>query len=244
MNQAAPLLVALRRGLRRPRAGAPVALAIGATLVGAVLTAPHPSAPPTSSAALVVASHESEMRTYVAVGDSITAGMVQESDSLATPGATSWLHGETASRLVRAGGWAIPGRVTGDMRANVSPTTADVLVLLGGTNDLARGLPWAETEANLRAIVATISARKALVVAIPPYDLDPAGRSTFNARLAALAAQSHWRFLDPWTSVTMNGAWVAGASVDGIHPAPAVAAGAGRVISAKAWTVAARRTGP
>jgi lysophospholipase L1-like esterase len=190
-----------------------------------------------------VASSWTEVRTYVAVGDSITAGMVQGTDSLESPGPTSWLNGELAARLVRVGGWALPGRVTGDMLANVSPTAADVLVLLGGTNDLARGVPWADTVANLRGIVATVGAREALLVAIPPYDADPAGRSAFNARLAALAYQAHWRFLDPWTSVTVNGAWVAGASVDGIHPAPPVAAAAGQLISGKAWTVAARRTG-
>src|SRR3954469_2586430 len=188
MNQARPLLTALRRGLRSRRLGAPVALALGAALVCGVLAAPQThgpagTSPEPASPKTVVASLGSEIRTYVAVGDSITAGMVQATDSLETPGPTSWLNGERAARLVRVGGWAIPGKVTGDMLPHMSPPPADVLVLLGGTNDLARGVPWAETVANLRGIVAPVGARNALLVAIPPFDADPAGRSAFNARL-------------------------------------------------------------
>jgi acyl-CoA thioesterase-1 len=190
----------------------------------------------------VVTSMGSDVRTYAAVGDSITAGMVQGTDSLNAPGPTAWLNGETATRLVRVGGWAVPGTVTADMLANVAHVDADVLVLLGGTNDLARGVPWAETEVNLLAIVARVGPRAALLVAIPPNDADPAGRSAFNARLAALAHQVHWRFLDPWPGVAVNGAWLAGTSVEGVHPTPQVAAAAGQVISGKAWQVAARRT--
>ena len=244
MNQLRRVLVALRLGLRPPRLGLPVALIISAVLLGAVLTAPHQHARPRSSPGTELALLRTELRTYVAVGDSITAGMVQGTDRLDTPGPTSWLNGEVEPRLLRVGGWAMPGRVTGDMLANVSPTAADVLVLLGGTNDLARGVPWADTQAHLLEIVTTVGAREALLVAIPPYDADPAGRSAFNARLAALAARLHWRFLDPWTSVAVDGAWVTGTSVDGIHPVPAVAAAVGQVISGKAWKVVWRRTGP
>jgi hypothetical protein len=124
------------------------------------------------------------------------------------------------------------------MLANVANVDADVLVLLGGTNDLARGVPWAETEGNLLGIVASVGPRAALFVAIPPNGADPAGRSAFNARLAALAHQVHWRFIDPWPGVAVNGSWRAGASVEGIHPTPQVAAAAGQVISGKAWQVA------
>jgi hypothetical protein len=71
------------------------------------------------------------VRTYVTVGDSITAGS-QPYDRLDALGATSWLHGETAERLQLVGGWAVAGASTGEMRAHVGRTPADALVLLGG----------------------------------------------------------------------------------------------------------------
>lgn len=180
-------------------------------------------------------------RTFAAVGDSITAGKEPGTDSLATPGATSWLNGDTATHLQRVGGWAEPGTVTADMRANVRPTDADLLVLLGGTNDLARGVPWDVTAANLRAISATVGARGTLLVAIPPSDADPGGRNAFNVRLAALAAELGWRYLDPWTSVDDGGAWVPGMTVEGIHPTPETATEIGSIITAGAWQAAAER---
>src|SRR4051794_15232388 len=163
MNQARPLFTALRRGLRSRRLGAPVALALGAALVCGVLAAPQThgpagTSPEPASPKTVVASLGSEIRTYVAVGDSITAGMVQATDSLETPGPTSCLRGGGAAGLAGGGGGPPPGRVPGDLRAHMPPPPADVLVLLGGTNDLARGVPWAETVANLRGIVATVGA--------------------------------------------------------------------------------------
>jgi acyl-CoA thioesterase-1 len=196
-----------------------------------------------AQADLDAAGESNPVRSYVAVGDSITAGMVPGTDSLELPGPTGWLSAETAERLVRVGGWAVPGSITADMRAGVEPTAADVLVLLGGTNDLARGIPWQVTEDNLRAIAAKVGARTTLVVALPPSDADPTGHVAFNSRLAALAGEERWRYLDPWRSVSVGGAWQPGTTVEGIHPVPAVAATVGRTITDKAWQVAARRTG-
>jgi lysophospholipase L1-like esterase len=182
-------------------------------------------------------------RSYAAVGDSITAGIP---GGLATgidnPGASSWLHGETAARLVLAGGWAKSTMTTGDMLANVVPTRSDVLVLLGGTNDLNL-LPWEVTAANLTGISARIGARDTLLVAIPPIRGMVPARTAFNARLAALASQQGWRFVDPWAGVSVNGDWAPGADQDGLHPTPETAVVAGRVIADAAWQAAARRTG-
>jgi hypothetical protein len=196
---------------------------------------------PGDTPAAVPAARSIGQRTYVAVGDSITAGKDLGVDSLDTPGATSWSNGQTAARLDLLGGWAVPGTTTADMRANVVPTPADVLVLLGGTNDPARGIPCETTVANLRGISDTVGARTTLLVAIPPNDADPAGRDALNAHLAALAGQAGWRFVDPWTTVDWNGAWTPGATVEGIHPTPEVAYNIGRVITAQAWQAAADR---
>jgi lysophospholipase L1-like esterase len=158
-----------------------------------------------------------------------------------TPGPTSWLNGETSYRFVRVGGWAVPGSITADMRAGVVPTPADVLVLLGGTNDLIRGIPFAETAANLRAISATVGARTTVLVAIEPLSASPTARGTENARLAALARAQGWHFVDPWTAVAAGNDWRPGTTVDGIHPTPATAVLVGGVIAAKGWQAAALR---
>lgn len=174
--------------------------------------------------------------TYVAVGDSITAGVPAEG-TVQDPGPTSWLADPRVvpGRLV--GGWARSGAITDDMRAAVVPTPADVLVLLGGTNDLARGLPWSETADDLRAVADVVGARTVLLVATPPSTATPAARTAFNARLARLAAAEGWHHVDPWTAVASAGAFTAGSSDDGIHPTPAAARSAGRVIGAELGTL-------
>ncbi|WP_222270597.1 SGNH/GDSL hydrolase family protein [Modestobacter marinus] len=206
----------------------------------AVRRAAGPSAPLTESAR--ASGEPIGPRSYAAVGDSITSGIPGgESTGIHNPGASSWLNGETAERLVLAGGWAVSAKTTSDMRANVVPTPSDVLVLLGGTNDL-NNLPWEVTEANLKAISATIGARNTLLVAIPPVRSQVPARTAFNARLAALASQQGWRFADPWGPVSVNGDWAPGADQDGVHPTPETAVVVGRLITDEAWQAAARRT--
>jgi lysophospholipase L1-like esterase len=181
-------------------------------------------------------------RTYVAVGDSITAGR-EPQDRLDALGATSWLHGETTDALQLVGGWAVSGATTADMRAGVVPTPADVLVLLGGTNDLLRGVPWEATEANLEAISATVGARETLLVGIVPITEFPAERAEFNARLAALAGVMGWRYVDPWTPIAQGDAWMPTATWDNLHPTPDAAIIAGRTIADEAWEASAQRAG-
>jgi lysophospholipase L1-like esterase len=215
-----------------------VVLSAGAVLLASLLTGPDAPGGP----GLATAGAGTGLHSYVAVGDSITAGMVPDADTVATPGATSWLNGETEAHLQRVGGWAYPGALTADMRAGFTPVRADVLVLLGGTNDLARGIPWGETRANLRAIAASAGTGAVLLVAIPPNDQSPKARSAYNARLDDLAAREQWRFVDPWTDVDAGGAWATGTTVDGIHATPQVAAAAGTSISDAVWRAAMEET--
>jgi acyl-CoA thioesterase I len=206
------------------------------------LVALAPGRPVSPSPQLTAVADSIGVRSYAAVGDSITAGIPGGlTTGIHQPGASSWLNGETAQRLVLAGGWAMSTTTTAQMLANVTPTAADVLVLLGGTNDLNGGVPWGVTEANLRGISATVGARTTLLVAIPPIRGAVAARTAFNGRLAVLASQQGWRFADPWVSVTVNGDWAPGTDQDGIHPTPQTAVAVGRVISDRAWQAAARR---
>jgi hypothetical protein len=166
------------------------------------------------------------VRSYVVVGDSITAG-AQPTNSVSAPGPGSWLRAAAGAPLTLRGGWAVPGATTADLRGRVGPVTADILVLMAGTNDLARNVDWDVSAANLRAIVATVGVGSVLVSAIPPSDAHPDERSMYDVRLAQLAVEQGWGFLDPWTSVDAGGSYLPGASVDGVHPTQEVARAVG-----------------
>ena len=172
-------------------------------------------------------------RRLVVVGDSITAGSTDVAEPLVgdrVQGDASWLPAaEQASGWDLVGGWAVPGSTTADMLAGVEPTdwTADVLVVMAGTNDLVRGLSWEQSAADLEGVVAAVGAPIAVVVAIAPNDPRPAARNGYNAALADLAGRNGWTYLDPWGEVDAGGSFTPGASTDGVHPTPAVAAGAG-----------------
>ena len=225
---------------------APVRTAVTAVLLAAVAgcspaaddTAPAaptsalPSgpAPETSDPAT---SGPATPRTFLAVGDSITAGATDVAQPLVgdrVQGDASWLpSAEQESGWDLVDGWAVPGATTADMLAGVEPTdwTADVLVVMAGTNDLARGLPWEESAAHLEGIVAAAGAPTTVVVAIAPSDPRPAARNGYNAALAGLAGRNGWTYLDPWGEVDAGGSFAPGASPDGVHPTPAVAADVG-----------------
>ena len=195
------------------------------TAAPATTTASGDPAPPTTAPA--------PPRTFVAVGDSITAGATAVSQSLVedqVQGDASWLPAaEQASGVDLVAGWAVPGATTADMLAGVEPTdwTADVLVVMAGSNDLARDLSWQESAVGIEGIVAAAGAPTVVVVAIAPNDPRPAARNGFNAALADLAGRSGWTYVDPWTEVDVGGAFTPGASPDGVHPVPAVAADVG-----------------
>ena len=194
-----------------------------------------PAAPPSAvpSRPAPAASDPATPRTFLAVGDSITAGATDVAQPLVrdrVQGDSSWLPAaEQASGWDLVDGWAVPGATTADMLAGVEPTdwTADVLVVMAGTNDLARGLPWEESAAHLEGIVAAAGAPTAVVVAIAPSDPRPAARNGYNAALAGLAGGNGWTYLDPWGEVDAGGVFAPGASPDGVHPTPAVAADVG-----------------
>lgn len=162
----------------------------------------------------------------VVVGDSITAG-IGPTDSALHPGDTSWLPGAQGAPLEFAGGWAVPGTTSPQMRDGVTPLDGDVLVLLAGTNDLQWSIPWDVTRDALVQIAATVGTPRTMLVAVPPLDSRPADAVTHNQRAAGLASEQGWEFVDPWTGIAGDGRFAPGTSADGIHPTPAAAAQAG-----------------
>ncbi|WP_166521186.1 SGNH/GDSL hydrolase family protein [Modestobacter roseus] len=161
------------------------------------------------------------------VGDSITAG-VAPGDDAESPGGQSWLTGADLPPLELGAGWAVPGASTGEMRDGVRRLDADVLVVMGGTNDLQRDVPWADTRDNIRAIVSTASVDRVVLAAIPPLDVLPDEVVVFNDRLRELAELEGWEFVDPWTDVALEGVYRPGATSDGVHPTQQVAFAVGR----------------
>lgn len=194
---------------------------------------PPAPAPSGTSSQAPATTERATPRHFVVVGDSITAGTADVSRPMVgdrVQGDASWLPAaERESGWDLLAGWAVPGATTAQMLAGVAPTgwTADVLVVMGGTNDLARGVPWVESATALQGIVAAVGAPNVVLVAIAPHDPRPADRTAYNAALADLAGRNGWIYLDPWGQFDARGAFVPGASGDGTHPTAAVAASAG-----------------
>jgi acyl-CoA thioesterase-1 len=195
------------------------------------ISAPASFAVDRSSAPPLPPAAETDVITVVVVGDSITAG-TGPTDRADTPGPQSWLNGAWGAPLEFRGGWAVPGATTEQMQAGAAGLAADVLVLLGGTNDLATGVGWPASQEHLLGVVAAVAVGHVVLSAIPPSNSFPAPALDYNAQLAALALQQGWEFVDPWTAVNQAGSFAPGTSPDGVHPTPEVAAQAGGVIRA------------
>jgi len=208
------------------------------TLLAGCGPAGVPGQPPAATAASA-SGDESQVtapagpQTFVVVGDSITAGGTTVAESMAgdaVRGEASWVPAaEQASGCDLVAGWAVPGATTAQMHSGVVPGdwSADVLVVMAGTNDLVQGLPWEESAADLGSVVAAVDAPTVVVVSIAPNDPRPAARNGFNAALAHLAGERGWTYLDPWGGVDAGGAFTPGASTDGIHPTAEVATDVG-----------------
>ena len=155
---------------------------------------------------------------FAAVGDSIT-----DADSPAFAagdlGAASWTTYVVDDGFAFAGGWAEWGATTAMMADSVGPVDADVLVVLAGTNDVAFGIPFEDSAANLDRIVEVVGIEDVVVVAIPPMDALPAGAVAYNERLDDLATDRGWRFIDASAGLrTADGRFGEGMSSDGLHP--------------------------
>lgn len=169
------------------------------------------------------------MTGFVVVGDSITAG-TERIDGNRIVGTGSWVPAAAAPPVTFLGGWAVPGSTSAAMLEGATPMTADVLVLMAGTNDLVGRIAWGTTRANLVAIVDRVGVRDVLLSAVPPIDARAPEVVEYNRQLEILAAESGWRFVDPWTDVWDAGSFVDGTSSDGVHPVQEYADRAGLVI--------------
>lgn len=168
---------------------------------------------------------------FVVVGDSITAGD-QALEGSRIVGEQSWVPATEGAPLVLVGGWAVPGSTTAAMLDGSRASDADVAVILGGTNDVARGVGNEEVVTNIAAIAVTTEVPLIVVVAVPPQDAHPALVLSLNAALHERSAEEGWTFVDPWRDVSESGSFIAGTSDDGVHPTQTVADDVGRQVRA------------
>ena len=173
--------------------------------------------------------------TFLVAGDSITAA---GSDRVwaGTLGDASWINfvdpsGSGGTRVGWRGGWALGGAQSGDMARSLRHRSAKVLVVLAGTNDLARRTPHETTGRNIERIALIASAQTVIISSIPPRDSATADTAAYNGYLQALAARHGWLFVDASAGLrTPAGTFRPGLSDDGVHPNVAGAAVLGHAI--------------
>jgi len=151
------------------------------------------------------------------VGDSLTAGGARLlSDGL---DANTWMTYARGDGVEWVGGWAKGGSTIQDQAAAVTPVAdVDVLVLMSGTNDVRKGIGFAESAASYDAVVATVAPRHVVVAAIPPYDRAPAAAAVYQRALERHVLERGWTWTDPWGFARDGLVFAAGSSPDGIHP--------------------------
>ncbi len=164
--------------------------------------------------------------TLGVVGDSLSNGGVY--DSVPTdPG--SWVE-YLGDDIEVSAGWRRDGATSTAMADNLPPFSADVLVMMAGTNDVLNSVPEADTVRSVVSVRAKARVSRVILCAIPPLTNNPAGASQLNSTLEELATTYGWEWVDPWADVRNGDDWDTDASVDGIHPSSAVYAEAALVI--------------
>lgn len=167
--------------------------------------------------------------TYVPVtGKPAPLRLAAFGDSLTVPKG-GWLD----TSIDRSGGFvvanaSVAGSPTGeflDRMGEVDATDPNVVVILGGTNDVGRNVPTEDTVENITTIADHYAQRGAKVVlaTIPPYDKTP-GKSpavhAVNAAITDLAAARSWGLIDFYTVLASADSYAPGLTEDGIHPTP------------------------
>ena len=117
----------------------------------------------------------------------------------------------------------------------------DAVVIMGGTNDVLRGLPVQESMGELRSMVEEARADGIRVWVVSPPPIDPGyGKSPVDIVAAErnLCAELHVPFVETLAAMSdPDGSWRDGYSVDGVHP---TAYGARRLADAVIEAVAVR----
>lgn len=210
---------------RRRWIGAAFAVAL---VVGAVLVVVVVRQPPPGKAAAALCEEPPSAGGAVALGDSITIG------STPPHADDSWFEQFACTEdppIEYAHNAGINGNTTEQMLArldqDVLSRDPDTVFVLGGTNDLLRGIDQAETLANLREIVGRSQEAGADVYlgTIPPQEAVPfaaAPTARLNADIVALAEELDVPVLDFHAAlVEADGSYRDGLFADLVHPSAA-----------------------
>lgn len=195
--------------------------------------APEPVA--TSTPTFREETRESLITRFAVVGDSISACSTGHLESRAElmPGCWPTVV-DSHPDLSYVGGWAQAGSLSTEEAVRVQPVpTADVLVVMNGTNDILKLNQFRSHLEALDMIANTVGAPKVVLLALPPIDYTDvsAAVAPHNAELAAHAASRGWVFLDPWADFRYGDKWAPGTTTDGVHPTDATSARVGELIS-------------
>ena len=174
---------------------------------------------------------------FAVAGDSITADGSPAVAGRAV-GERSWVRFAQGGGAAFAGGWAHDGATTADMAAELAahpPAAGSVhtLVILAGTNDLNRGIPFAAIAENLKSIATSVGAPRVMVCSVPPRDGFAPATEAYNAWLPGFASEQGWEWTDASAGLRDAldpGRFGPGLSYDGLHPSQAGAAVLGAAI--------------
>lgn len=160
--------------------------------------------------------------TFMVAGDSITAAGSRKV-AAGHVGEASWVRyvntPGTPSTLAWTGGWALGGAQSGDMAVALRAGSADSLVILAGTNDLAHGTSHTLIGENLARIARIVRAPMVLLSSIPPRDDAVAATVAYNEFLKTFAGERGWIYVDASAGLRSEAnTFVEGLSDDGVHP--------------------------
>ena len=186
--------------------------------------------------------------TFLVSGDSITAAGSRTVSS-GQSGEASWIRyvnpESGPASLSWVGGWAMGGAQTGDMRGALHHASANALVIVAGTNDLAHKIGFAEIAENLQAISDIVATDVVLLSSVPPRDDAAIQTTKYNDFLRGLATDRGWLFVDAAAGLrTSEGTFKPGLSDDGIHPSITGAQILGQAIGEALKNIPAQASGP
>lgn len=197
------------------------ALATAAALLAGCAAQPTHVPPHTHTVSIAHAAPKPIV--FTAAGDSITAWTGR--DNKPAPGETWPLFAQGGRLVFDGSGWARGGAKLAEIAANTRPIPAgETLVIMAGTNDLGDrwGTPINQREDEVVGIVNRSGAQHVVISAVAPFNMNPSWSNQWNVDLQALAQHEGWNWVDPWTQLrAADGRYVAGMTVEGIHPTEA-----------------------
>lgn len=124
----------------------------------------------------------------------------------------------------------VAGNTTAQMLARIDQAvgnTAEVCLVMEGSNDAINGVSVDDHRANMEAIIQRLLFRgiTPVILASAPVNAQPAAVTTMVAAETLLALKYGVSIYDPWRNVLdiANGQWVPANTTDGVHPTFAAA---------------------